>query len=286
MEAIASQRAVQLSTVQSYIAEAMAAGYSYPWHRMSLPFPVLASLCGHLRAYHKQQLLADAKLLQQQEGDVGGQRQDSLQQQASLCEPHEGGEVQAVSATGCHGVCTGLGVLQQGGQYQQQQQQHQQDGKQIPREQHLEGHRQSGPLPMQQAATAVLQPTNEVMGDTSNQAVCGASDVMHGQGVCGHCGLLQGAEGVMLQPDGQVCQGGDSSTCLVASPEQNQQPVQLPDLQLVRELVMTSKGTKAVRDSMDTSVLSYAHMRLALAHIYCLLRRHICSCQQTGGVDH
>ncbi|KAL3131058.1 hypothetical protein ABBQ38_000374 [Trebouxia sp. C0009 RCD-2024] len=65
MEAIASQRAVQLSTVQSYIAEAMAAGYTYPWHRMKVPFFMLASLCGHLRAYHKQQqLLSDAPLLQ------------------------------------------------------------------------------------------------------------------------------------------------------------------------------------------------------------------------------
>lgn len=281
MEAIASQRAVQLSTVQSYIAEAMAAGYSYPWHRMSLPFPVLASLCGHLRAYHKQQLLADAQLLQRQEGDASGQRQDSLQQQVSLSESHEGAKGQAVSATGCHGLRTGSRVPHQGGQCHQQQ--HQQDGKQILCEQHLECHLQSGPLPMQQAAVAVLQPTHEAVSDMSNQAVRSDPDVMHGQGACGHCGQLQGVESVMLQPDGYVCPGGDSSTCLVVAQVQNQQPVQLPDMQLVRELVMTSKGTKAIRDSMETSVLSYGHMRLALAHIYCLLRRHVCCCQQTEG---
>ncbi|KAL0037504.1 hypothetical protein WJX77_000402 [Trebouxia sp. C0004] len=54
MDSIASQRALQLGTVQSYIAEAMAAGYEYPWHRMGVPCHVLSSLCSHLRAHHKQ----------------------------------------------------------------------------------------------------------------------------------------------------------------------------------------------------------------------------------------
>ncbi|KAL0047414.1 hypothetical protein WJX82_002778 [Trebouxia sp. C0006] len=41
MDSIASQRALQLGTVQSYIAEAMAAGYGYPWHRMGAPYHLL-----------------------------------------------------------------------------------------------------------------------------------------------------------------------------------------------------------------------------------------------------
>ncbi|KAL3131059.1 hypothetical protein ABBQ38_000375 [Trebouxia sp. C0009 RCD-2024] len=101
---------------------------------------------------------------------------------------------------------------------------------------------------------------------------------MQGQVVCGHCALLISAESVSLQPDGGLrLQHGSGSSAQVGS----QRPVQLPDMQLVRELVVTSKGTKAIRDSMDTLVLSYGHMRLALAHIYCLLRHHICSCLQT-----
>ena len=277
MEAIASQRAVQLSTVQSYIAEAMAAGYSYPWHRMRLPFSILASLCGHVCAYHKP-------LLEQQQSNAGG----SQQHQAVPGEAHQGLELQSVSATGCREACVGATGLHEGGQYQQQRQydsQHEQQRQPL-HGQHSECHQQGGPPPVRRAAAAVLQSKPEVVGDMSNQPVCGATDVTPCQAVCGHCGLSQGAESLMLQPDGQVFPGVDSITSLVAAQAQSQQPVQLPDMQLVRELVMTSRGTKAIRDSMDTSVLSYGHMRLVLAHIYCLLRHNICSCLQTDLCTH
>ena len=289
MEAIACQRAVQLSTVQTYIAEAMAADYSYPWHRMRLPFSTLASLCGHVRAYHKQQLLADARLLEQQQSNAGGQTQDSQQHQAAPEEPLQGLEVQSVSATGCHGVRPGVEGLHQGGQYQQQQQlqyglQRQQHKQPLP-EQHSACHQQGGQLPVQQAAAVVLQSKPADVGDASKQAVWRSTDIMHGQALCGHCGLLQGIGCIMLQSDGRVFALSDSSTCLSAAHVQSQQPVQLPDMQLVRELVMTSKGTKAIRDSMDTLVLSYGDMRVAIAHIYCLLQRHACSCQQSRVVS-
>ena len=286
MEGIASQRAVQLSTVQSYIAEAMAAGYSYPWHRMRLPFSILASLCGHARAYHKQQQLAHARLEEQQQSDAGSTSQDRQQHQAA------GGCRAApdiVTATGYHRLCVGAGGLHQGGQCQQQQQYgvwHEQH-RQPPLGQHSECHQQGRLLSVQNAAAVELQSKLTVAGDMSNQPVYGASDITHSQAVCGCCGLLQSIESVMLQPDGKVFLCGDNSTRLAAAQVQSQQSVQLPDMQLVRELVMTSRGTKAIRDSMDTSVLSYGHMRLALAHIYRLLRHHtkVCSCLQTGNTE-
>ena len=290
MEAIASQRAVQLSTVQSFIAETLAAGFSYPWHRMKLPFSILASLCGHVRAYHKQQLLADARLLEQQQSDADGSRQDRQQQQhqAALGECHEGPEVQPLSVTGCHGVCIRAGGLDQGGQYQQQQQydlQHEQHRQPQP-EQKSECHQPRGPLPVQQAAAVLLHSNPAVVGNMSKQAVCGTVDIMQGHAVCSHCALWQGIKSIWLQPNGQVFPCGDSSMCLAAAQLQSQQPVQLPDMQLMRELVTTNKGTKAIRDSLDTLVLSHGHMRLALAHIYCLLRHHLCFCQQTHVVRH
>ena len=287
MEVIASQRAVQLSTVQSYIAEAMAAGYSYPWHRMRLPFSILASLCGHVRAYHKQQLLADARLLEQRQSYAGGQMQDRQQHHTAPGGLHQGPEVQSASATGCHEAGTAAGGLHQEGQYQQRQQHasgHEQHRQQLPG-QHSKCHQHRGALPAQQAAVAVLQSKSAIVGEKSNVPVCDATNVRQGLGVCSHCGLLQGTGSIMLQPDGQVFACSDSSTCLSPAQVQSQQPVQLPDMQLVRELVMTSKGTKAIRDSMDTSVLSYGDMRLALAHVYCLMRRHACSCQQLGVVS-
>ena len=273
MEAIASQRAVQLSTVQSYIAEAMAAGYSYPWHRMRLPFSILASLCGHVCAYHKQQLLADARqLLKQQESNAGGLKQGSQQHQTAPGEAHQGVEVQPVSPPGCHRVGIWAGGLHQGGQQQHQHSsQHEHHRQPLPG-QHSQCCRQGGLLPEHQAAAAALQSKPAVMGDMF------ATDITK---VCSHCGLSQGCESLMLHPDGQVFPSGDSITRLAAAQAQSQQPVQLPDMQLVRGLAMTSRGTKAIRDSMDTSVLSYGPMRLALAHIYCLLRHHICSCLQT-----
>ena len=270
MESIVSQRAVQLSTVQSYMAEAMAAGYSYPWHRIEVPFSMLASLCGHLRAYHKQQLLSDAALLQKQPGGTT-QMQDDKQQQAAACQQ---ADFQALPASPRQGLCAGAGGLPRGRQdhhHQQQQQQYVVQHEQYQQPlfgPQLECVHQA--MPKQAAAVKVQSAAEE---GASGQPLHGG---MQGQAVCGHCALLKDAESARLQPDGWLCvQHGTSSSAQAGG----QRPVQFPDMHLVRELVVTSKGTKAIRDSMDTLVLSYGEMRLALAHIYCLLRHHICSCQ-------
>ncbi|KAL3138946.1 hypothetical protein ABBQ32_005758 [Trebouxia sp. C0010 RCD-2024] len=263
MEGIASQRAVQLSTVQSYIAEAMAAGYTYPWHRMKVPFSMLASLCAHMRAYHKQQLLSGAPLPPKQPGDMTQMQDD--QQQAPAC---QGAESQALLALSHQGWCAGAGGLQHGGQNPHHHPQQQQQQNAIQHDLH-----QARP----QQAAAVKVHSAGVDGDAS-QPRHGTTDRVQSQVVCSRCALLIGTESASLQPDGGLrFQHGSGSPAQVGS----QRLVQLPDMQLVRELVVTSKGTKALQDSMDTLVLSYGHMRLALAHIYCLLRHHICFCLQT-----
>ena len=281
MEVIASQRAVQLSTVQSYIAEAMAAGYSYPWHRMRVPFSILASLYGHVRAYHKQQLLSDARLLHQQQGNASVM-QDNQQHLAVPCKSRKGSEPQALPAAACHGSCVGTGEVHHGKQDQQQQQQQQyglqhEPYKQLLPEQQSGCQQQRASSSVQQAAATMSHSQQAVVVDISNSPVHGTRRPC--QAVCSHCGLLQDVDSARLKPDGRVCAWDGSSTCLAAAQVQSQQPVQLPDMQFVRELVLTSKGTKALRDTMDTLVLSYGHMRLAFAHIYCLLRQHVCSCQ-------
>lgn len=278
METIASQRAVQLGTVQTYIAEAMAAGYTYPWHRMRVPFSMLASLCGHLRAYHKQQLLSDAALLQELPCDTT-QMPDSQQNQTAACPSNGGVEFQGLEVPSHQGLCAGAREVRHDGQDHHHQQQYE-----IQHEQHQQPlhDRQggclhhAGSLSVTQAA-AVMMHSADAVGEPG-RALHGNADSMQGKAVCGHCSLLKDTESARLQSDGRVCfHDRLGSSAQVGS----QRPVQLPDMQLVRELVVTSKGTKAIRDSMDTLVLSYGHMRLALAHIYCLLRHHICSCQQT-----
>ncbi len=49
-------------------------------------------------------------------------------------------------------------------------------------------------------------------------------------------------------------------------------------MSLLKELVLTGKGTKALRDSMDDCDMTYGQLRLALAHLYCLLRNSVCQC--------
>ena len=258
MEAIASQRAVQLSTVQSYIAEAMAAGYSYAWHRMGIPFCILASLCGHVRAYHKQQLLPE----EQQQQAASDEIQGCLQHQAGSANlPHE-------SHSGPQAALIRDGLDLVTGQLQQTEKkplQHRQlPGLHVQLASSAQQH-QEGCLLTQVAAANTCHQCSKSLGQQS----------MQGQDRCSQCGLLQEDPNLKLHPSGLIHLNSESS---IGAHEIDQLPVQLPDMQLTRQMVLTSKGTKALRDSMVTCLLTYGHMRLGLAHVFCLLRHHVCAC--------
>ena len=208
MEAIAAQRTLQLGTVQSYIAEAMAAGFSYPWHRMGVPHCILASLCGHVTAYHKLQL----------------QQQERLQQASKQQSQNETEDQQELCSKGQQ--CLLL-----------KQQQH------------------------------------------------GNSGMAQSQPSCSQCGLLQSQSNVSLHTDGLVRSAQEELVDLSTTEGQQRRCTRLPDSSLLAELVLTGKGRKALRDSMDSSLLTYGHMRLALAHIYCLLRNSVCLCRLPGQTE-
>ena len=210
MEAIAAQRTLQLGTVQSYIAEAMAAGFSYPWHRMGVPHRILASLCGHVTAYHKLQLQQQERL--QQASEQQSQNETEDQQQQELCSKGQ--------------QCLLLKQQQRGN-----------------------------------------------------------SGVAQSQASCSQCGLLQSQSSVSLHTDGLVRSAQEEVVDLSTTEGQQGRCTRLPDSSLLTELVLTGKGRKALRDSMDSSLLTYGHMRLALAHIYCLLRNSVCLCRLPGQTE-
>ena len=253
MEAIARQRAVQLGTVQSYIAEAMAAGYSYPWHRMGIPFTILASLCGHMRAYHKQQQLC-----------MVGKEDQADDYQTQSKQPHQ---QRQHGIEGCSYMAPSHDSLNPAVGLAQQVEQSVASAKHAPPSQGL-----------RKCQEAQLHVDAEL---ASHDALHGIGQhSMQSTGVCSQCGLMQDESTVRLHPSGLVTAGSQ-----LAPGADEPRLVQLPDMQSMQELVLTSRGTKALRDSMDTCLLTYGQMRLALAHIYCLLRHQVCLCQQCSSID-
>ena len=261
MDSIASQRALQLGTVQSYIAEAMAAGYGYPWHRMGAPYHVLASLCSHVRAHHKQVEQYRKQQAQTQQLPQSGQQQQQQQQVHQL-------ELE----------CDLQHQSQQQHHHQSQQQQQQQQQRQ-------KGVREGQTHTQADNADAVCalapgwkckEATVAVAADLNcdeNPAL--ASTSAEGQAVCSDCKLPCDQGIVVMHSDGavQVCHG---IRAVGGGP--NSKVVQLPDMSVLKELVQTGKGTKALRDSMDSCDMAYGQLRLALAHLYCLLRNSVCQC--------
>jgi len=102
-----------------------------------------------------------------------------------------------------------------------------------------------------------------------------SSTLARGQAVCSDCKLPCDQGAVVMHSNGvvQVCHG---TRVVGGSP--NSKVVQLPDMSVLKELVQTGKGTKALRDSMDDCDMTYGQLRLALAHLYCLLRNSVCQC--------
>ena len=271
MEAIASQRTLQLGTVQSYIAEAMAAGYPYPWHRMGVPQCLLASLCSHVRAYHKQRLQQAAQMPPQQQ-----QQQLVYQEQLQL----QGGQQRI-----------GQLPMQQGGRPELQGQQEAEHGDTwlpqplgLQQQAQLQRSNSNGGVKQSHAAGVVWTAADHPAGP---EEVLPARRLKDGgavhqtgyancPGVCRGCGLVEdqsrvklGMQGLMPADELPLKVGGTAG-----------QAGQLPDIDLLTELVLTGQGTKALRDSMDDCPLTYGPMRLALAHIYCLLRNSVCMCKQ------
>lgn len=265
MESIASQRKIQLSTVQSYIAEAMA----------GIPFCILASLCAHVRAYHKQLLLSE----QQQQEDT--HQHQSGQQVLSQRQPHHaqvssrlGQEAQGLPARSRNQACNQHSncVQQQHAapcpEHDLQSQVQQQPGRMSP---HMQAAAADPAHSKHSAADAVLHWA----GDNSSQGS------MQDQAVCDQCGLLQDASSARLHSSGGLSSASGPIMCDVVAETPRQQPFQLPDIKIVSDLVVTGRRTKALRDCMEGCSLSYGHMRLALAHIFCLFRLNFCSCATT-----
>lgn len=254
MDSIASQRALQLGTVQSYIAEAMAAGYGYPWHRMGVPYHVLASLCSHVRAYHKQ-----VEQYHKQQAQVHQLPQlGQLQRQEQFCQFGLECELQ-----------------RQQHHYHQSQQQQRQRGISNDQTQAKAANADAAVCAVppgwkwMEATAAVAADLN--LDDRSNLASTSAQ----GQAVCSHCELPCDQGAVVMHSNGavQVCRGIRAEG---GGPDSK--VVQLPGMSLLKELVLTGKGTKALRDSMDDCDMTYGQLRLALAHLYCLLRNSVCQC--------
>ena len=253
MEAIAAQRKLQLGTVQSYIAEAMAAGNGYPWHRMGLPHVVLASLCGQVRHYQKH-LQQDKE---QQQNVSEQQKQEQARQQN--------------------------GQLQQGAQQLQQEQQ--QSTQQLQQEQHQpkqeQAHQQNG---QQQQSAQQLQHQDSNLHakvEQSGQQLHLQPDVIQLRSTMCSCGgvLPVGAD-LCLCTDGSVCHANVSEAGFPPGVMFCSPAVQVPELHVLEQLVVTGKGTKALRESMDNCLLTHGQMRLGLAHLYCVLHNAVCSCKQ------
>ena len=267
MGSIASQRALQLGTVQSYIAEAMAAGYGYPWHRMGVPYHVLASLCSHVRAYHKQVEQYHEQQAQTHQLPQSGQQQqqEQVHQLELECE------------------------LQQQHQHHQSQQHHHhhhhQSQQQQQQQQRQRGVRKGQTHTQADNADAVCAVAPAWKCKEATAAVAADRDhdenpnldspLAQGQAVCSDCELLCDQGAFVMHSDGTV-QVYHGIRAVGGGP--NSKVVQLPDMSLLRELVQTGKGTKALRDSMDDCDMTYGQLRLTLAHLYCLLRNNVCQC--------
>ena len=269
MDSVASQRALQLGTVQSYIAEAMAAGYGYPWHRMGVPYHLLASLCSHVRTYHKQVEQYREQQAQTHQLPQSGQQQQQLQIHQLECElqqqHHQSQHHHHQSQHHHHHLHHN---------HQSQQQQQRQRGVRK-----AQTHTQADNAD----AVCAVAPTWECKEATAAVAAdfgpdedpTVASTLAQGQTVCSDCELPCDQGALVMDSNGavQLCVGiramGDSPSSKV---------VQLPDISILKELVQTGKGTKALRDSMDGCDIAYGQLRLALAHLFCLLRHSVCQC--------
>ena len=83
------------------------------------------------------------------------------------------------------------------------------------------------------------------------------------------CRLTVQAPQSWLHPNGTVTADSQALQAHAAHPESaSSDPIALPDADLVRELVRTGQGTKALREQMGSEAISYGHIRLALAHLY------------------
>lgn len=296
LEGITSQRGVQLSTVQSYIAEAMAAGYAYPWHRLGVPHHVMAVVCDHLQAFHKQQ--------QQQEpwpGDdqkSGHERQQEVQHHPEREGQHQAKahgssvrpDLQPAAAAAqqqgrgaVSGMCQAPVLHASARQHLQHlhDQQHKTANVQWSDGRQQQPHRgdlqpslqQNTTLPLQKVTHSQLLPHQQQQEPFRGSDQHGSSDLpgLHtSNGMLKDQGLgCRLTLPVWLHPNGTVtAESQDLQAHAAQSESVSSQLLALPDVALIRELVKTGQGTKALRDQMGSDAISYGHLRLALAHVY------------------
>ncbi|DBA71996.1 TPA: hypothetical protein ACH3X2_010739 [Trebouxia sp. C0005] len=221
---------------------------------MGVPYHMLVSLCSHVRAYHKQ-------------------IEQHREQQAQTHQLPQSGQLQQQEQA--HHLELEL---------QQQQHQHQQHHHHQSQQQHPQRGIRKGQTHTEAAsadAVRAVPPAWECKGATAAVAAdldhdeAPASALAQGLAVCSDCELPCDQSTAVMHSNGavQVCHG---IRAVGFGP--NSRVVQLPDMSLLKELVQTGKGTKALRDSMDACEMTYGQLRLTLAHLYCLLRNSVCQC--------
>ena len=284
LDSIASQRSVQLSTVQSYIAEAMTAGYPYPWHRLGVPHALLASLCSHLNAFHQYQLevvqLQQQSEGQQQQQGTGQGYQLQVQQGQSVTQHQLGAQScpqkQAEAALCLHPeespwrqqqqpdpvLC-----MQHAGVLMQQRSIASANLPPPPRQRHMPQHWSA--LPAQCVAKQADLSGRDRGGGVFDVGVAQQQSLTpaNSEQSC--------APQLWLQPDGTVTPRLQAMGCSDNVGCVGQQGVQLVNVALIEELVKTGKDTKALREWMGSDAMSYGQMRVALAHLYRLTLLHI-----------
>lgn len=293
MEAIAVQRAVQLGTVQSYVAEAMAAGYPYPWHRLGVPHALLATFCAHLTAFQNYQ------------NEVREQQQ---QEQLQPRNP----QVHVVAQGLSHTVMDQQQVHSYGLPQQQsqpralpQQQTAAQQSTPLIAAAEAPLHQQPAQLPGQvqvvQHAGSLLQQTHgpqtydvkykwqqrqmpQHWSQTAARHAVASAKAADPQGARSGIGTAQSIvqeeaalagnqqdvqPQLWLQLDGTLtCQPHKLHVHETGAEHTGQHVVQLPVRGLVEEMVKTGQGIKALRDYIGPDAMSYGQMRIALAHLY------------------
>ena len=295
LDSIASQRGVQLSTVQSYIAESMTAGYAYPWHRLGVPHTLLASLCGHLNAFYRYQQ-QPVQLLRQSEGQqqqhIEGQQQQQQQSTGQELQLQVQQSQQAETVTQQQlGARRGPQNQAEAETLLHQQETHlqQHTTNSVPGVQHAGCSMQPGgsalaslPPPLQHLQRQMPQhwsaPFAQAVAKQAKPSQTGGGLLAVGsaqqQDLAPANSEHSCAPQQWLQPDGTMTLQVQAMQTIDEVGHVSQQGVQLMSVGLLEELVTTGQSTKALKEWMGPDAMSYGQMQIALAHLFRLTRPH------------
>lgn len=263
LDGITSQRGVQLGTIQSYIAEAMAAGYPYPWHRLGVPHALLATFCSQLTAFSKHKQQQDEIWLQHQQQQLQADPQAKPKQEIKL-------HVVPAQAQQQPEAPSGLQQLQP--QIQNYNATSQHTGCAVQQERQAHGHIVCHQLQQQMPqhmSRVDAQQLSAVTQTAEQQSGTGVLSVASQENVDLAPAQQQHAPQLWLQLDGTVTQRPSEVQAGLQDIEPvGQLAVKLPDQSLVSDLVKTGQGIKPLRDYIGPDVMAYGQMRIALAHLY------------------